>query len=217
MRKIYTLIWVLALPFQLFAQRNFHRFSIGAGAGLTHSMGDVKGSQARKLLSGTADYYLTPFLHGGVEVQIGNMSGLEASNNRYFNNSFKAVIVNAKIHLGQFMNDNDYHSGAVEKLSKGLFIGTGAGIIKNNQTEIYRQAGNQLTNGLNNNKDVFFPFSAGLDNSGFHNRIIAGIRYQYNYALGDQVDGYSRSGSRNDVFSNVTLNLKYRFGKKGVW
>lgn len=217
MRKIYTLLLIVLFPLLLSAQRNFHRFSIGAGAGLTQSRGDVKGSPTSKLINASADYYLTPFLHGGLELQTGNLTGLDATNIRYFNNNFKAIITSVKIHLGQFLKDDDYRSGLVEKTVRGLFIGSGAGIIKNNQTEIYRQRDNPLTNGLNNNKDVFVAFSAGIDNSGFHNRMIAGIRYQYNYALGDQVDGYSRRGSRNDVFSNITFSLKYKFGPQGIW
>ena len=220
MKKINTLLFLLITPLLLSAQRNFHRFSIGAGAGLTDSRGDLSSSQFKRLYVGSAEYYFTPYVAGVLEAQAGTLSGHDYSNNRYFNNSFKAGLASMKVYAGQFM---DHYRGAFDsktnfkRTMEGTFISAGAGMIKNNQTQIYRQNNNPLFQGSNSNKDIFIPVGVGIDNSGFNSRVIAGIRYQYNFVLGDQVDGYSMPGSRNDMYNTFTFSVKYKFGPKGIY
>lgn len=217
MKNIYTLL-LCFLPSLIYAQKNFHKLSIGAGGGITNNRGELNSPQNKQLLIGTADYYLTPFLHGGIEAQMGTISGRETSYSRHFQNDFKALILSAKLHLGQFMNNMpDNRNTLLINTVKGVYAGLGTGVIKNSQQQIYRDSNNQLTRGTNNNKEIFVPVSVGIDNSGFHSRLIAGLRYQANYVLGDQLDGYYSAGSRNDFYSNISVTLKYKFGPTGIF
>lgn len=222
MKHIYFVLLISFFSKSLIAQKNFHKFSIGAGGGITHIRGDLNSAQSKQLLLGNTDYYLTPFVHGGLEAQIGKISGQDPSGERYFQNDFKAIQISGKIHLGQFMSREagsiayPYKTLLINTI-KGIYVGAGGGIIKNNQTQIFRDPYNKSTLGTNNNKEIYFPLSVGIDNSGFNRKIIAGIRYQGNYVLGDQVDGYYRSGSRNDFYSTITLNVKYKFGPVGIF
>ena len=139
MKHTYALLLILFTPFLSSAQKNFYKLSIGAGAGITKSYGDLSTSHAKKLFIGNADYYLTPFLHGGIELQSGNISGVDNANNRYFNNNFKAGMVTAKVHLGQFMKAYDSYGNRhalINKSLMGFFASASAGLIKSNQTEI---------------------------------------------------------------------------------
>lgn len=211
-------LFLLFLPSLIYAQQNFHKLSIGAGGGITSNRGELNSPQKKELIIGTADYYLTPFLHGGIEAQLGKMSGQETSYNRYFENNFKALIVSAKLHLGQFMNNSPANRNTLlTNAVKGVYAGLGTGVIKNSQQQIYRDKNNRLTMGTNSNKEIFVPVSVGIDNSGFQSRLIAGLRYQANYVLGDQVDGYYSAGSRNDFYSNISITLKYKFGPMGIF
>ena len=220
MKTIHTLIIILFSPFILLAQKEYRKFSIGGGVGIVQSVGDVNSSQFKQVYLGSAEYYLTPYISGMGELQVGNMSGSDPSNNRYFNNNFKAVMGVARIYMGQFMDK--YRGAFVGKTNstralEGVFLSAGAGAIKSVQREIYRQKDNPMFQGNNADRDIFFPVSIGIDNSGFNSRLITGIRYQYNFALGDQVDGYAISGSRSDMFSSVTMSIKYKFGPIGLY
>lgn len=220
MKTIYTSVILLFTPIVLFAQKEFHKFSIGGGVGAVQSVGDVRSGQIKEMYVGNAEFYLTPYISGMGEVQIGNMSGHDPSNNRYFNNNFKAVLGMARLYMGQFL---DKYRGAFDgktnstKVLESIFVGAGAGAIKSVQREVYRQKDNPMFQGNNADRDIFFPVSIGIDNSGFSSRLITGIRYQYNFALGDQVDGYAISGSRSDMFNSVTVSVKYKFGPKGIY
>lgn len=215
MRKIFTLSLLLLLPLFIFAQQSFRRLSIGAGAGITQIRGDLQSSQAKRTFLANAEYYLTPFLAGVIEGQTGTISGQDPSNSRRFSNSYKSGTLSTKLYLGGLTSNTSRSYGgqsALNKVVSGIFASAGVGVIHNNQKQIYRQSNDPVFSGSNSNKDVFIPLSTGIDNSGFGQRIVAAIRYQYNFVLGDQVDGYSTPGSRNDMYNTLTLSVKYKFG-----
>ncbi|WP_207532584.1 hypothetical protein [Desertivirga arenae] len=215
MRKNSTLLLLFIFPPVLFAQKDYRKISIGAGAGITQMRGDLQSSQAKRTYLANAEYYFSPYLAGVLEGQAGTMSGQDIGNKRQFSNSYRTGSLSVKLYMGEFTdNYSSHHSGqsSFSKAIAGLFASAGLGIIRNNQTQIYRQANNPVFGGSNTNKDVFVPLSTGIDNSGFGQRVIASIRYQYNFVLGDQVDGYSTPGSRNDMYNTLTISLKYKFG-----
>ncbi|WP_207422917.1 hypothetical protein [Desertivirga brevis] len=215
MRRFFTLSILLFIPLFMFAQKSYRRLSIGAGAGITQMRGDLQSSQSKRTYLVNMDYYLTPFLAGVVEGQTGTISGQDPSSKRNFSNSYKSGAISMKMYVGGLTVQNSHSYSAQSGFSRvisGIFASAGVGVIQNNQTQIYRQSDDPIFGGSNSNKDIFVPLSTGIDNSGFGKRIVAGIRYQYNFVLGDQVDGYSTPGSRNDMYNTLTLSLKYKFG-----
>ncbi len=210
---------VMLLPFVSFSQRNFYRYSLGFGAGLTKNQGDLPNSSSKDLISANMDYFFSPYIQSGLEIQSGKFYGA-APDSRFYQNHFKSLFFVTRVHAGQFMRQRGYPIGAkavIQNIVKGIYGGAGLGVIASNQKNIFRDMNNASTYGANKSTDAAIPVTLGIDNSGFDSRIITGISYQGHFALGDQLDGYSPAGSKRDFYSAVTLSVKFRFGTVGVY
>jgi len=219
MKNTFTLLMVMLLPFIAFSQRNFERFSIGIGGGITRNQGDLSRPQSKDLITGNFDYFISPYIQTGIEFQSGKIYGNEISS-RYYQNHFKSFFFLIRVHAGQFMRQRGYPTGekaTFNNLLKGIYAGTGIGAVLSNQKKIYRDAGDIDTFGSDKNFDAAIPAVIGVDNSGFNSKVITGISYQGHFALSDQLDGYSPSGSKKDYYSAVVVSVKLRLGPVGVY
>ena len=204
------------MPLLVSAQKDFRRFSFGIGTGLANAHGDLRSSQAKNIYSGTAEYYFTPYLAGSGEVLLGNMAAHGLQSDRYFRSDFRAASVNIRLYVGHYFDRYRgpmYNKTMVSKLVEGFYAGVGAGAIKSYQREINRKKDDPFYRGWNTDRDVIIPVSLGFDNSGFNSRVVAGIRAQYVFCFGDNIDGYAIWKSGLDSFSTVTASVKYRFGR----
>ncbi len=210
---------VMLLPFLTFSQRNYYKFSFGLGAGLTKNQGDLPSSSSKDLVSANADYFFSPYVQSGLEMQSGKFYGA-GNDSRFYQNHFKSLFFVTRVHAGQFMRQRGYPTGSkaiVQNIVKGVFAGTGVGIVASNQKNIFRDINNESTYGADKSIDPAIPVTIGIDNSGFDSRLITGISYQAHFTMGDQLDGYSPAGSKRDFYSAVTLSVKFRFGAVGIY
>ena len=84
MKTALTSFLALFLCFNAFAQTNFNKLSVGAGYGLTQSFTDVDKNDFAPSAYGTLDYFLTPFLSFGGELQYGKIKASPAANDPVF-------------------------------------------------------------------------------------------------------------------------------------
>jgi len=228
LKRIIITTLFLAAALSSFSQSNFYKFSIGGGFGATQSFTEVQKHGFGLSGYGTLDYLFTPFASLGLEIQKGEVNGGDFKNdplNREFVNSYQSFAFNAKVSLGQVLNDR--YNGPSD-LVKGIYMGAGAGVIKSSTL---------FTTGLdpNNNafatvdnldsKDVFFPLNLGInihfpDREGFY-RYVLNLNYQANITLGEGLDGYDDSkitfqSGTVDVFTFFSVGVKYNFGTMGL-
>jgi len=229
LKRILISTILLALTLQSFAQSNFYKLSIGAGAGITQSFTDVRKHDFGLAGYGTLDYLFTPYFSLGLEFQKGEINGGNIHSdpyNRQFINSYQAISINGKISLGQIIDFN--YNGFSNKL-RGLYLGSGIGVIQNNIKGINRHS---LTDpaiyypGEDTSKDIFFPLNLGInfffpDRDGFY-RYVLNINCQGNITLGESLDGYDDSMQRHksgtpDIYAFYSVGIKYNFGKLGLY
>jgi hypothetical protein len=228
LKRIIIVILFLASTSSSFAQSNFYKFSIGAGFGATQSFTEVPKHGFGLSGYGSLDYLFTPFASLGLEIQKGEVNGGEFKKDplhREFVNSYQSFAINAKISLGQIIDDR--YNGPSDLL-KGIYLGAGAGIIKNSTlftTGLDPNDRNFATVDNADSKDVFFPLNLGInihfpDREGFY-RYVLNFNYQANFTLGEGLDGYDDSqitfqSGTPDIFSFFSVGLKYNFGKMGL-
>lgn len=209
------------------AQSNFYKMTIGAGAGITQSFADLAKHDFGLAGYGTFDYNFTPFLSLGLEGQMGEINGGDFytdANNRQFINRYKAFTLNGKVSLGAVI---DYRRTGLSNVIKGLYVGTGAGIVMNKMRFIVREKPDNgyIFPGYDSSKDILVPLNIGInfnisDKNGYY-RYGININYQSNIVIGEGLDGYDDSpikfeNGNPDIYNYFSIGLKYHFGSIGL-
>lgn len=224
-----TLISALSLLLCLntFGQSNYYRLSVGAGYGLTQSFTDIKSHNFERAAYGTIDYFFTPFLSMGTEIQAGKIRALKAPEDptrRQFVNSYKAAMISGKVYLGTFIN---YDQNTFLNSIKWLYVGAGAGIVRNNITKITRNRnnGDGKFPGRNSSYEMMLPVNLGInfyfpDQSG-NPRFGINLNLQSNTTLGEGLDGYDNSSETfkagfPDIYNYYSIGIRYHFGLLGI-
>lgn len=227
MKKVSTLVIALLLCMNVMAQSNFYKVSIGGGIGYTHSFTDVQKHDFDLAGYGTLDYHFTPFFSMGGELQKGQIVGGSVEtdpNERQFVNSYMAGTFKAKLALGAFI---DYNRNSFSNFAKDLYVGAGAGIIRNRMKSIarFQESTGYKFPGNNYSNDIVFPFDLGLNiyfksYSGYP-RLALNINLQSNVTIGEGLDGYDDSpvkfkNSSPDIYNYYSVGIKYHFGPVGI-
>lgn len=229
MKKLVFFLFAIFSFSDAFSQYNFHRFSIGLGAGPNRPFSDVYTNRTGPAATLYSDFYLTPFVILGAEGQFGKLTGgnrLTDPHLREFENTYKALIFTTKFSLGELLN---YNRRSILNTFKGLYVGSGGGFIFNSMsfvTRIKPDGNNNYTfPGDDSGVNLVVPAMAGI---GFNivddwgeTRYILSAGYQMNLTFGEGMDGFNDPPEKfennyNDMYSYATLSLKYCFGRKGV-
>ena len=224
--KIILTSLLLAFSICVYAQSNFYKLSIGGGAGFTKSYADLHEHNYGEAIYGNADFFFTPFLSLGFEAQNGTVKGgqsnLEPSGLR-FKNSFRSVTANGKIFLGAFI---DYQRSTLLEQIKGLYLGAGIGVIQNRNYDLKESNRDEPYHVYKQfSKEAIIPLNLGfnyyLPNKNGYYRYVLNANYQSNITTGEGLDGYDPASIRfengkPDVFTYLTLGLKYNMGPIGI-
>lgn len=227
MKTTLTSFLALFLCFNAFAQTNFNKLSIGAGYGLTQSFTDVEKNDFAPSAYGTLDYFLTPFLSLGGELQYGKIKASAAPDDptqRQFTNAYKAASLNARLYLGALV---DYDRSVFLNAVKWFYIGGGAGIVRNNITQVTRV--NKSTGkdfpGRNASFELMVPINAGISyyfpNQSGNHRLALNLNLQSNLTMGEGLDGYDNSSETfrdgfPDIYNFYSIGIRYHFGLLGL-
>lgn len=211
------------------AQYNFHRWSVGISGGPNRPFSDVYTNKSDRSFSLNSDFYFTPFITGGVEAQIGRLSGgnrLTDPHLREFDNAYKAVIFNGKLSLGELLN---YNRRNLLNTFKGLYIGSGFGFLFNKMafvTRIKPDGKNDYTfPGKDSGVNFVIPATAGINfnivDGWSETRYIVSAGYQMNLTFGEGMDGFNDPPEKfennyKDMYSYATISVKYCFGKRAA-
>ncbi|WP_316769835.1 hypothetical protein [Pedobacter frigiditerrae] len=222
MKKITSLFSLLFLSSALFAQTNFYKLSIGAGAGGTLAFADLQKKTLGFAAYGSLDLQITPYITLGGEFQKGELAGGDITfdpNNRQFINSYKAVIGNLRVHLGEFLSSYQLHNDFLYNI-RGLYAGGGLGVISNKISNV-RYYGSNFYPGEDYSKEGLILLNLGIDfyipNQWGLTRYAINLNLQNALALGEGMDGYASVGTRSkDIYSFFSLGFKYKFGPMGL-
>jgi hypothetical protein len=197
---------------------NYAQYDLGVAAALNYAYTDaetVKGTPAVHL---NFTYNHTPFLNYIAEVQIGRLAGgdsLLTLSGRQFKNSYTAVSFRGQIQAGEFIN---YENRTIFNALKNIYLSAGVGVMYNNMTEINRTSlyiPDFTSPGRNNSSEVFIPMKVGYEfkifNSYDEPSVKVDLGYQYNYVLGDQLDGI-KAGVRKDMYMQFVVGIKFAIG-----
>ena len=240
MKKIILLFLCLASSTTGFSQQfNFHRSSVGTNGGLTYGFVDVPKQTASPAGDFNYNYYVTPFMSVGIELQGGIIAGGNSSaesdiitdknpvlsHRRQFKNSYKAASLSGKLQLGQLV---EYQDSKFLKSIKGLYSGIGVGLVSNNMSEIIRvkpkvtpQDPVYVFPGKDQSINFLIPLSLGINyeikDSYNETRYIIGLGYQSTLVFGEGLDGYNDDpkifeNNALDTYMMATIGIKYCFG-----
>ncbi|MXV49892.1 hypothetical protein GS399_02835 [Pedobacter sp. HMF7647] len=232
MKKIVFLFIISIVSLSASAQINFYKLSVGLNGGINRYIGDITYEPKFKpTIALTGDFNITPFSSVGLEIQKGTLSAgdsIKDPHQRYFKNSYTTIIIGGKVGLGQVVNtDNNKFLTAV----KGFYLGTGVGFMMNNMKEINRytdngEGGQYKFPGKDKATNLLIPANIGFnfpfqDHWGY-TRVTLNVNYQFNYSLGEDMDGYDDPPSKfenhyYDTYHNFTVGVKYSFGPEGIF
>lgn len=224
-RKSFILILLVSfISHGLFAQTNFYKFSIGAGAGGTVAFADLQKKTLGFAAYGSLDFQITPYITIGGEFQKGELAGGDITfdpNNRQFINSYKAAIGNLRVQLGEILTSYQLRNNFLYNI-RGLYVGGGLGIISNKISNV-RYYGNNFYPGLDYSKEGLILLNVGInfylpDQWGY-TRYAINLNLQNSLALGEGMDGYDDGGinaQNKDMYSFFSLGFKYNFGPMGL-
>ena len=228
MKRIYIFLLCAFAGLQASAQSNFYKLSVGAGGGFTVGYGDLRKQVMSPAVYGTADYYFTPFVSVGLEGQLGRIKGGDTTQSyANFNNKYKAGSVNARLSAGAFMN-HTYRPTTLKKLVRGIYVGTGIGLLRNNITERYPELNQnpRINQGKRASWDAFVPVNFGLnygisEKNGYE-RFVFNVNYQGTFTFGEGMDGFDENplfvpNSSRDIYTFTSIGIKYKFGPIGYF
>lgn len=223
MKKILTSFVVIAGLAIGTATAQFSRpISIGAGAGVSYGLADLKNTKVNFAWYGEGDYLLSPFISVGLQAQKGELSG-DGYNNSY-TNKYYAGNLNAKVRLGQFMglpdNYSNYTLGAsnLQRALANIYIGAGAGLMKNristDFTAAYRDGIANIGGEIAEDRSgIHFvvPLNIGVDipfgRTLYGPKWAINVNYQHGLTFNDNIDGIINKN--NDQYGVMTVGVKY--------
>ncbi|MCJ0742062.1 hypothetical protein [Pedobacter montanisoli] len=228
MKKICAAFILSIFTSVTYAQSNFYKLGVGLGAGGTYSFTDVKKGKFGLAGYGTVEYYLTPFITSGLELQMGTVKGGDVKtdpHNREFFNTYKAITLGGKVRLGQF---TDFYYNDLLNYTKGFYIGTGVGVILNNMKDIIRtkpDGSGYVFPGKDKSVNAAVPINVGIDfyfpDQWGDIRYGININYQTNFTFGEGLDGYDdpKTKFKNvspDLYTYFSVGVRYNFGFMGL-
>lgn len=180
-------------------------------------------------------YNYSPYIPITAELQFGTLSGGGLTPNldkygRMYTNHFEGLILHGDFQLGEII---DYSESYFNSALKGLYFGSGAGIIFNGNT-VQRTNVYDGQNGLPNNgpPTYVFPGSNSSINLtvplrfGYEFKIFneyeepfmaVNIGYIHNLVFGEGLDGYDDPSSKfknnaTNQYSQIVVGVKFNFG-----
>lgn len=197
---------------------DYAQYDVGASVGFNQFFGDTKTSTATKAVNFNFDYNQSAFINYIVEVQVGKLAGGNAETDllgRQFAADYHYFAFRVQVQAGEVM---DYSQSQFLNAFKNLYAGVGVGTIYSNITSINRYSilmPGYYTPGEDKAQEIFIPARIGYElklfNSYQRPDIKIDIGYQYNFILGDELDGF-KGGYHKDSYSQFTIGAKFSIG-----
>ena len=196
---------------------NYNQHDLGFGGDVNKVYGDAQTVVSSYSAHFNFNYNFTPYVNYIIEAQYGELKGgdLTTSTGRVFKNRFTSVIFRGQLQAGEFI---DYSQSPVANAFKNLYVSGGIGFVVNHITDINRTSivtPDFYTDGDNDSNELLIPVRIGYEfkfyNSYDQPNFKIDLGYQYNFILGDGLDGFT-VGDKKDSYSQISLGIKFAIG-----
>jgi len=197
---------------------NYAQYDLGFATGINTTYGDAETLTKTSSFHVNLNYNVSPYLNYVFEAQVGQLKGGDSLNTisgRQFTNNFTSIMLRAQVQAGEII---DYSQGGLANAFKNLYLSTGVGFVVNNISNINRyssQLPGYYTPGDNYSNEIIVPARIGYEFKLFNQygepSFKVDLGYQYNFVLGDGLDGYT-IGGKKDAYSQITLGVKFALG-----
>jgi hypothetical protein len=219
-----TSIIVLLCSVSFFAKAqigfDYAQYDVGFAAAMNQaSSADVQTLKTTPSFRLNFTYNQGPFVNYVFEAEFGRLKGgdsLRTSSGREFENHFRAFSFRVQLQAGELF---DYSQSAFANAFKNLYVSSGLGYINNNivarsvDVPLYLQG--RMLAGERKTNEVFIPVRLGYElkifNSYNQPSVKIDLGYQYNFVMGDELDGYI-AGAHKDAYSQFTIGFKFAIG-----
>jgi hypothetical protein len=187
LKKLILFFGCLLLAIGVKAQYNYSEWGFGGGVSLTRPYSDLKQNDNGKSFNADIYYNYSPYLPFALEAQFGQLSGgndVTDESHRFFKSNFVGLSLHGDVQLGGI---TDFENSYILQRLKGLYIGTGVGVMIDNITSIRRYAQNV--------PDYRFP---GQDHSV---TLLVPLRFGYEFKIFDAYD---------EPFMSINLGYVWR-------
>lgn len=219
--KKYILILIIlltAIAAKAQIGNDYAQYDLGIGLDMNKAYTDAQTIKTTKSGHFNFNYNVSPFVNYIIEFQTGTLQGgdsLTTTTGRQFTNSFNAVMFRAQLQMGEII---DYSQGGLANTFKNVYVSSGVGFIVNHLTEINRASikiPGFYTAGEDNSNEILIPVRIGYEFK-FYNRynqpgFKIDVGYQYNFIMGDQLDGFP-VGTQRDSYSQISFGIKFAVG-----
>ncbi len=197
---------------------DYSQYDIGVAAGFDQVDGNAQTQPFSESIHFNFTFNYTPYTNFVLEAQFGKLTGgdsIKTISGRYFNNDFSAFIFRGQLQLGEVL---DYSHSQFSNAVKNLYLSAGMGYIINYITKINRysiQVPGLYSGGKNSSNELFIPLRLGYEfkifNSFQQPSVKIDLGYQYNYVLGNGVDGFS-GPKKDEAYTQMVIGVKFAFG-----
>lgn len=198
---------------------NYSQFDLGVGGAYNQVYGDAESVTPTASVSLSLNFNQTPFINYLLEVNAGKLEGgdeYKDVTSRQFSNSFTAFQFRIQVQAGELI---DYSDSPFANAFKNLYLSSGLGYVVNDlKTNRYSlKIPDYYTPGEDHSEEIYLPARIGYEfklyNSFGEPSFKIDLAYQYNFVMGDELDGF-KAGVSNDHFSQVCLGIKFALGSK---
>jgi hypothetical protein len=219
--KTSFIILLCSVSFLAKAQIGFDyaQYDVGFAAGINQaSSADVQTLKTTPSINLNFTYNQSPYINYVFNVEVGRLKGgsPNTSTQRQFENHFSAYSFRVQVQAGELI---DYSQSAIANAFKNLYLSSGLGYINNNI--VYRTddaqllAYDQVLPFEPKTNEIFIPVRLGYEFKFFNSynqpSVKIDLGYQYNFIMGDNLDGYV-AGAHNDAYSQFTIGFKFAIG-----
>jgi hypothetical protein len=196
---------------------NYAQWDAGVELGYNKVYGDAESFTSTASVHFNINYNTSPYVNYIFEVQTGKLEGgneLKDTTGRQFSNSFTAIIFRMQVQGGELI---DYSESPLANAFKNLYVSTGVGYIVNKlKTNRYSyKIEDFYTPGEDNSNEILIPLRIGYEFKVFNSygepTVKIDLGYQYNFIMGDELDGF-KTGKTNDAYSQLVIGLKFAIG-----
>ncbi len=208
----------------------YSKNTVGFGMGFSEIYGNLNHSNSEPVFRLNYERNLGPWFSLDAQLQHGALSDYE-TRNHWTNglsvyNQITTLDATARMSIGDLFK-HPHNFG--QKTLFGLYIGTGAGIMRNqvsNITQKFKAKDKVYITDVNKSSiktitnNFYIPFVLGF-NLHITKRCMFNMNYQFNYAFSDYLDGYNfakptANNNYNDMYSVFSFGLNFYLGQVGV-
>jgi hypothetical protein len=219
--KISFIILLCSVSFLAKAQIGFDyaQYEVGFAAGINQaSSADVQTLKTTPSINLNFTYNQSPYVNYIFNVEVGRLKGggPNTSTQRQFENHFSAYSFRVQVQAGEII---DYSQSAIANAFKNLYLSSGLGYINNNVVlrtdDVLLLDKGLVLPGEPKTNEIFIPVRLGYEfklfNSYNQPSVKIDLGYQYNFIMGDELDGYI-AGKHSDAYSQLTIGFKFAIG-----